>query len=415
MKLRLMLLVFAPFGAGYFLSYVFRNVNAVLSKPLTSELSLTATDLGLLTSVYFLAFALFQLPLGVMLDRYGPRKVQSVLMLSAGLGALVFYFSQSLIGLTIGRALIGLGTSGALMAGFKAIATWFPRDQIPRLNGLMFAVGGLGAITAAGPIEILLQSMIWRDVFWWLAIITAFTSLFVFLLVPKRKDLDQRPSSSLKVQFAVLGEVWRDPVFVRLIPLLVVCSGSSMAILGLWAAPFLRDVAGEAASTTAQILTLMAFAQAFGSAVSGYIVAGARAKGFDLEQVLGLAALMALLVLVVITFGGASDLPWIWPLYGLFATGTQMTYARLAERFGAEKAGRANGVANVVLFGVGSFGIQYLLGVALDFWDQPVSSDAIYSAQAYSFAFGIITILFALAWFWFFIKGGMAFDKVTEA
>ena len=407
MTLWLMFLVFAPFSAGYFLSYVFRNVNAVLSQPLAAELSLTASDLGLLTSVYFLAFAIFQLPLGVMLDRFGPRKVQSALILAAGVGALVFYFSQSIAGLTIGRALIGLGTSGALMAGFKAIATWFPKEQIPRLNGLMFAVGGLGAMAAAGPIEVLLQSMVWRDVFWWLAVITTGVSLLIFVIVPKRNDLEHRPPSSLASQYAVITEVWKDPVFVRLIPLLIICSGSSMAVLGLWAAPYLRDVANQSTSTVAQVLTLMAFAQAFGSAVSGYIVAAARKRGFELEQVLGLSAFLALVVLAVIALGGAAGLPWIWPLFGLFATGTQMTYARLAERFGPEKAGRANGVANIALFGVGSFGIQFLLGVALDFWDQPTNSNAVYSAEAYSFAFGVLTALFALAWVWFFFKGGM--------
>src|SRR3990172_5635471 len=84
------LVVFCPFAAGYFLSFFFRNVNAVISKDLAQEFALTPSDLGFLTSMYLLAFAAFQLPLGVLLDRYGPRRVVATLMCVAALGALVF-------------------------------------------------------------------------------------------------------------------------------------------------------------------------------------------------------------------------------------------------------------------------------------------------------------------------------------
>ena len=407
MSWRLVALVFAPFGAGYFLSYVLRNINAVLSKPLSAELSLTASDLGLLTSVYFLAFAAFQLPLGILLDRFGPRKVQSGLMLFAALGALVFSFSESIFWLTVGRALMGLGTAGALMSGFKAIAIWFPKDYFAKLNGLMFSIGGLGAIVAAGPVEFMLRSMVWRDIFWWVAIVTTIVSLVIFFVVPKRSDTSHITTASLKEQIAVMLTVARDPVFLRLCPLLVMCSGTAMALLGLWAAPFLRDVAGLGAASTGEVLTLMAITTALGSGTSGFIVAWANRWGFTLEQVLGVGALGALLMLTAVASGVAKDWPLIWLVFGFFATGTQMSYARFAAHFGPAKAGRANAVANVFLFGLGSFGIQYCLGIGLDFWDKPTTANAVYSEAAYSFVFSIITILLAITWIWFWKKGGM--------
>ncbi|MDX1656183.1 MAG: MFS transporter, partial [Candidatus Competibacteraceae bacterium] len=115
-----LLRVFLPFAAGYFLSYLYRTVNAVISPDLVAELGLDASGLGLLTSAFFLSFALFQLPLGILLDRYGPRRVEAGLLLFAALGALLFAISDSLDGLMLGRALIGLGVSACLMAGFKA-------------------------------------------------------------------------------------------------------------------------------------------------------------------------------------------------------------------------------------------------------------------------------------------------------
>ncbi|HSR72854.1 MAG TPA: MFS transporter, partial [Kiloniellales bacterium] len=119
--------VFLPFALGYFLSYLLRVVNAVIAPDLIAELGLAAADLGLMTSVNFLAFGAFQLPVGILLDRFGPRRTESALLLVAAAGALLFSLAGDLLGLVLGRALIGLGTSACLMAAFKAYVQWFPR------------------------------------------------------------------------------------------------------------------------------------------------------------------------------------------------------------------------------------------------------------------------------------------------
>src|SRR5919206_1303434 len=102
-----MLVVFLPFAAGYFLSFFFRNVNAIISRELAQDFALSPADLGFLTSMYLLAFAAFQLPLGVLLDRYGPRRTVAALLWVAAAGALVFALARDLAMLSIGRALIG--------------------------------------------------------------------------------------------------------------------------------------------------------------------------------------------------------------------------------------------------------------------------------------------------------------------
>src|SRR3954469_9951231 len=101
-EMRLIWVVFCPFALGYFLSFFFRNVNAVISKDLTLEFALTPADLGFLTATYLLAFAAFQLPLGVLLDRYGPRRVVAGLFCVAGAGALIFGLAHDFVMLSIG-------------------------------------------------------------------------------------------------------------------------------------------------------------------------------------------------------------------------------------------------------------------------------------------------------------------------
>jgi MFS family permease len=181
---RALVLVFLPFVSGYYLSYIYRTINALISGQLMTELGINAADLGLLTSAYFLTFALVQLPLGILLDRFGPRRVQSGLLLFAALGAALFATGHNLAVLLLGRGLIGVGVAAALMAGLKAIVLWFPKERVALINGWFVMLGALGALTATAPAELMLEWMGWRGLFALLAAATAISALLIYLIVP---------------------------------------------------------------------------------------------------------------------------------------------------------------------------------------------------------------------------------------
>ena len=126
---RLVVCVFLPFAFGYYLSYLFRTINTLIAGPLSREFHLDAANLGLLTSVYLLFFGGVQIPIGILLDRFGPRRVQGVLLIVAAAGAALFGASGGFVTLIIARAMIGIGVAAALMAGLKAIVMWFPRER----------------------------------------------------------------------------------------------------------------------------------------------------------------------------------------------------------------------------------------------------------------------------------------------
>src|SRR5438270_2087791 len=177
-----LVVVFCPFAAGYFLSFFFRNVNAIISRDLAREFALTPADLGFLTSMYLAAFAAIQLPLGVLLDRYGPRRVVAALMCSAAAGALLFAAARDFALLSFGRALIGLGVSAGLMGAIKAFSLWFPLSRLATMNGLYLAIGGIGSISATAPAEALLGPLGWRGLFSVLAAISLAVSILIFVV-----------------------------------------------------------------------------------------------------------------------------------------------------------------------------------------------------------------------------------------
>ena len=183
---RLVATVLLPFAAGYYLSYVFRTINALISGPLATEFGLSAADLGLLTAVLFLTFGAVQLPLGAWLDRFGPRRVQAVLLSIAAIGATIFACAPNLLWLILGRALIGLGVAGALMGGLKAIVLWWPAERIALANGWLITLGALGAVTATAPAEMLIASIGWRGLFLLLAALAAIAAVLILRFVPER-------------------------------------------------------------------------------------------------------------------------------------------------------------------------------------------------------------------------------------
>ena len=130
-------------------------------------------------------FAAVQLPFGALLDRYGPRTIQSALLLLASAGALVFSLADSLLGLVVGRTLLSLGVAVALMAGFKAIVLWFPPDRLALANGWLVMLGALGAVTATAPAEFVVLAIGWRGLFAVLAGLSALAALLVLLAVPE--------------------------------------------------------------------------------------------------------------------------------------------------------------------------------------------------------------------------------------
>ncbi|HRH75384.1 MAG TPA: MFS transporter, partial [Zoogloea sp.] len=171
---------------GYYLSYLLRTVNAVISPDLTRELGLTAADLGLLTSTYFFAFGLAQIPVGIALDRYGPRRVEAALRLIAAMGGGRFATGDSLPTLASARGLIGLGVAACLMAGLKGFTLWFPRERLASMTGYIMSCGALGAVTASAPLEAALPFLGWRGAFWGVAALATGIAALIFSPCPRR-------------------------------------------------------------------------------------------------------------------------------------------------------------------------------------------------------------------------------------
>ncbi len=392
--------VLLPFAAGYFLSYLYRVVNAVIAPELVRELGLDPGHLGLLTAAYFLTFAACQLPLGILLDRYEPRRVEAALLLCAAAGALVFSRATTAAGLLVGRALIGVGVSACLMAAFRAFVQWFPRQRLPLVNGVQMAAGGLGAVTATAPVELALHVTDWRGVFLGLSGATVVVAGLVRFAVPERRI--DGGGGSLSLQLRGLREVFRSAVFWRVAPWAVASQAAFLAVQGLWAGPWLRDVAGLERAAAAHVLLLLAAAM-----VAGFLSLGTlaeRLSGFGFGPLRVAAAGMG--VFLCLQAGLALGVPLapgpLWALFGFFGTSGILTYAALTQSFPEQLAGRVNTALNLLVF-VAAFAAQWGVGAVIGRWAQ--TAGGTYPPAAYRAAFGALVALQALAALWFGVHG----------
>ncbi len=391
-KPAVVLRIFLPFAAGYFLSYLYRTINAVLSPYLAAELRLDATDLGLLTSVYFLTFAAFQLPLGVLLDRFGPRRVEAMLLLFAAVGAGICAASSNSAELVVGRGLIGLGVSACLMASFKAFVMWFPAARLPVANGWVLAAGGLGALAATAPVEAALKLTDWRGLFAGLAGLSVVLALGLLMAVPERGG-GGPAAGDWRSQACGVADIFCSRVFWWIAPSSVLSQASFLAIQGLWAGPWLRDVAGLNNTVAADYLFWIAAGMVGGFLGMGQLAYRLSRRGVPPVAVaaggMGLFMLMQLAILVV-----PGMLP-PWVLFGFFGTTGMLNYAILSQAFPPALAGRANTALNLLVF-VLAFAGQWGMGAIINHWP----ADGGYAAAGYQLAFGLALAGQFMTWAW---------------
>ncbi len=395
-SLLMIVVALTPFALGYFFSYLYRAVNAVVAPDLVRDVGLTASELGLLTSAYLLAFALFQLPLGILLDRFGPRRVQSALVAVGGLGALVFAMGQDVVMLTLARALIGMGFAGGLMAAFKAVVLWVPEPRRALANACVMSLGAIGVILASAPTEWAVSQVGWRTAFFILGSATLVVALLILLIVPERHSAPV--TSSVKVQLADVGRIYRDPVFIALAPVIAIPAGAHIALQTLWAGPWFRDVAGLDRVGVGQSLLYMGFAFLAGVLLSGIIADRLVRRGISLLDVnLGfLAVFLTSQLAILFELPLPPALPWA--VFAMTGHSAVLAFPWLSSYFGAALSGRSNTAVNLLLFGT-AFAVQYGVGFVIDFFPQTRGGG--YDPAAYRMAFGAIFAfeLLALGWF----------------
>ena len=382
------------FAFPYALSMLYRTLMGTLEPSLSAELGLDSLEVGYLASAYFLSFGLCQLPLGILLDRYGAKPVQVVLVILAALGAFLFAKAESLNALFLARLLVGIGVSACFMAGLKALKLCIPSHNLPLATGVFLSIGAFGALSAGTPANFVLNFAGWRDLNIGLAALTLLAALSIACFVPnkpfaqgEKKNLSRKEKKTstetspyaptllqdLARQIGETTRLFRDPRFFIPLPFAAVAQASVLGIHGLWLPAWVNQAwvnqawveQGLQKSTTlaTQVVSIAAFGLLCGFCCMGLLASHLQKRHrTPLMTTPVVCALLFCLVQSLLLFPSTIPLLLLYAfLFGLFGAGITVAYAAYAANFAPRLTGRVNSSLNFCVFAL-SFFFQVAIG-----------------------------------------------------
>lgn len=370
------------------LSVFFRSTIAVLAPELAADLRATASDLGVMSGVWLFFFAIAQVPVGIALDRWGPRRTCLVGLTFGIVGGCLFAAAPTVPVIIAAQALLGLACAPLFMATVVYVARNWGRDRFPWIIGNVLAISNLGALLAATPLAAMSEWLGWRGAMWGMAgatiLLTAHLALFV--------GRDPKATAEESMRQAVRGifvvarvrELW------PLIPYVLVCSGVVMSTRALWGGPYLADVFGMKPIDRGNVIAGMVIAASAVNYAVGWLQ---RHVGSPKPLVMVVAGITcAALAGLALWPSADSALSVVLLLVtGIFGAGYGLAIAHGRIFFPPGKEGRGASLLNFFNF-IGAAAIQVATGAMIEFALGTGAS----SAQAYGWMYGMIAVLLAL-------------------
>ncbi len=361
-----------PLAAVNFLNQGNRALVAVIGPLLALEFEMSASELGLLAAVFFAAYALVQLPIGIALDLYGARRVQITLSLVAAIGFLLSAVAPDPITLGFSRFVTGAGIAAGLMAMLKAHSQWYPKERVAGVTGAGLFLAAMGGLAATIPAQMVLPIIGWRGIFWLLAGLAVLISIWIALSVPQAPAGTVRaPRRGMAKEIGEFGRIFSDRSFLRFLPAIMVLSALNFTFQGLWAGPWLRDVAGLDDPSRATVLFFYALGMMTGSLLTGQAASLVQARGHDpmLVPYGGIALMIVAQAALLLHPGDFWTLSALWFLYAFGGSTGPAAYAVIGQGFPPQLAGRVATALNGSML-VLVFVLQNVIGWILDLWPR---------------------------------------------
>ena len=389
------ILIFCVFAFGFFISNLLRSITATLTPVLSYEFNLSAGNLGLLAGGYFLGFSIMQIPAGILLDRFGPKKVIGYFLIIALIGTISFALAKSFTGLLISRVFIGVGVAACLMGPLTGYRVWFEKKYQQRSNSWMLMVANIGFVTSTLPVQILIPVIGWRSIFIIIAALILISIVLISLFIPSWKtQINKVENTNIKS----LSQIWRNKFFISLIPLAFFNYGGVQAIQTLWAGPWMLNVSGYNAIQSATGLFWINVTMLFSFLIWGYFLPKISSTRIESMKIVKLGLPISYLVLLLLIFMGEKAGATMFALYILSSIVISLTQPAIALNFPSHLAGKSLTSLNVFLFS-GTFFVQWIIGLMVDF-SRSLGANIVLS---YQISFSIFLFACILSYLFFII------------
>ena len=265
--------ILAVLTFGFTLSHFQRTSLSAIAPDLMIQLGLSPDTFGFVASGIFVGVAAGQIPIGILLDRFGARRILPIMLMFAVVGTLWFAASTVVWQLFTSRFIVGIGIASTLMGALVVAARWFPPDRFAMVSSVVFAVaGGLGNGLGATPMAAAAEWFGWRWAFVGVAGVTALSAVLIAVIVraaPPGHPFWTRHPESARASIAGVVSVARLPGMWRILIMAMVGYPTLITVLGAWGGPYLADVYGLDAIARGNMLALVAGGNVIGFAIFG--------------------------------------------------------------------------------------------------------------------------------------------------
>lgn len=383
---------------AYVISFFQRFAPAGIAQDLAASFDTTAASLGVLAATYFYVYTVMQLPTGIFVDIFGPRRILMAGGLIASVGSLTFGMAPSLEFALVGRTLIGLGVSVTFIAMLKFIAVWFDEGRFASMVGLCLLIGNLGSVLAGAPLSGLAQIAGWRSVFVILAVVSLLIGIASSVLVQDRPGVPNaeavaRPRFDRTAVLSGLLQVVRNPATWPAAWINLGVCGSFFAFGGLWATPFLIQVHGLSRATATGHVSLY-----FACFALGCLFIGSLSDRLGSRKPV-LIVVTHLYVLIWGVWLSGASLPLflsyaVFAAMGLLTSAYSLTWACAKEVNPPELSGMSTSFTNLGGFLAGAI-LQPLFGWVMDLnWAGGVTSSGSRLYAPEDFHNGLLLLVF---------------------
>ncbi|MEX0591149.1 MAG: MFS transporter [Xanthobacteraceae bacterium] len=378
----------------HIVSQFLRNSIGVIAPDLARDMGLGAAGIGFLASAFFLGFAGAQIPLGVAIDRWGPRVSMSVSMGIAVAGVILFAVAPTSEILILARILMGLGCASFFMGPLTIYSRWFPPERFSTLVGIQLGFSGLGVLAATAPLAYATAAIGWRASFLVVAVVAGLVGMFVYVVARDDPPGSARPKSgeTLRESFAGLANVVRVRSFLPVFAMQFAGYASFLTVFGLWAGPYLAHVYGYDLDRRGETLLVLAVVHLISSAAWGPV--DRLFKSYKIPATIGAGMTVAALIWIVVVGKPSEAGLLVWfVVFGFFASCTAVITAHGRSLFPPEYVGRGLTLLNLGTMG-GVFVMQAASGAVVGLFAAP---DGIYPLDAYRAAFAFEAAVLGLA------------------
>lgn len=385
----------------YLVGQILRNSIGVIAPNLAEEVGLNAAALGVLSSAFFIAFAAAQFPLGIAIDRFGPKLCIVVCTAVLVLGAVWFALARTPSELIWARALIGLGSCCYLMAPLALYARRMPPENFSTLAGVHISIGTVGTLIATAPLAFSAAAIGWRATFLGIAGAIAFTGLMVALIVPGEGRASAGPKRRETWHENLAGTIlaFRTPHVPRLFLMHFMSYSGFVMIVGLWGGPYLAHVYGYGLTERGDFLFLVAAGQIVGLLLNGPLERLLGSLKIPVLLGTGLSALLLIGLALVGTLPPALLGVWL-AVFGLVSAYQPVLISHGKALLPPAVLGRGMTLLNVSTM-IGVFVSQAVSGAIIELF--PISASGAYPLAAYQVIFALqggFTLAAAIPYLW---------------